>query len=69
MLSREDQTSLIWLQWHWDKHYVIKVIDGVWQAHPADSPTEVLTADGPMQLRDAMKDDYAERASHKRAGS
>ena len=63
MLSQEDQTSLIWLQWHWEKHYVIRVMDGEWQAYAADAPLEVLSANSAMELRDRMKDDFAERAT------
>jgi hypothetical protein len=63
MISKEDMTSLIWLQWHWDSRYVIKLVEGVWQAHPADRPLVVLTADSAMELRDKMKDDFAAQAS------
>jgi len=66
MISKEDQTSLIWLQWHWDKHYVIKIIDGTWQAHPADRPLVVLAADSAMDLRDLMRDDYATNKAGRR---
>jgi hypothetical protein len=38
VLSQEDQTSLIWLQWHWEKHYVIRVMPGEWQAYAANAP-------------------------------
>jgi hypothetical protein len=68
MLSKEDQTSLIWLQWHWDRHYVIRVMDGVWSAIPEGQTALVLMADSATELRDKMRDDWAERMSKRRGG-
>ncbi len=63
MLDRQDQTSLIWLQWHWGSHYSVAVIDGRWQAHPMDAPAELLIAESPSALRELMRNDHAQRAS------
>ncbi|MGO8956794.1 MAG: hypothetical protein ACLQFR_05400 [Streptosporangiaceae bacterium] len=38
MLSKEDQSSLLDLAWHWESAYTISVIEGVWQAVPAVDP-------------------------------
>ena len=45
VLSREDQTSLIELSWHWEGAYTFQVTEGLWTAVPAADPAEVLTAD------------------------
>lgn len=67
MLTREDQSSLIWLRMHWENFYEITFDDGVWKAVFNYNPTDVLTADSPMELRDAMRDHYAEHGH--RAGT
>jgi len=57
--SKEDQTSLIWLQWHYESHFKISLEDGgIWQALPLYAD-DVLTADDPMKLRDAMKNHFS----------
>jgi len=67
MISGEDMTSLTWLKMHWETYYAISLHDdGVWQALPVDSDTDILTADSALRLRDAMKDDFAARAARKR---
>ena len=60
MMTREEMTSLIWLRWHWESHYKITLEDGVWQALPMGNSADILTADNPMRLRDAMKDHFAD---------
>ena len=57
-LTSEDQTSLIWLRMHWESDYTVTFDDGVWKAVSSRNPTDVLTADGPMQLRDQIKDHW-----------
>ena len=57
MISKEDQSSLIWLRWHWESHFTISLEDGVWQALPLYAD-DILTADTPLRLRDAMKDHF-----------
>jgi hypothetical protein len=61
MISKEDQTSLIWLRMNWESHYQISFEDGIWQALPSFSPAEILTADSAYGLRDVMKDHFAAR--------
>ena len=51
MLSKEDQSSLLNLAWHWESAYTISAIEGVWQAVPAVDPSAVLTADTAEELR------------------
>jgi hypothetical protein len=60
MLSEEDRQALIVLQWHWDGYYKIAVADGVWRAQRLDQPARFITADSARELRQMMKDDYAE---------
>jgi hypothetical protein len=59
VITREEMTSLIWLRWHWETHFKITYEDGVWQALPSYAPDEILSADTPMRLRDAMKNHFA----------
>jgi hypothetical protein len=60
MLTREDQTTLNDLRWHWSNAYAIAVRDHYcWEARPLDRPGEVLTADDGETLRLLIRDDYA----------
>ena len=43
MMTKEDQTSLIWLRMHWESHCQISFEDGVWQA-PLTAPTDCGTS-------------------------
>jgi hypothetical protein len=61
MLTREEQTSLISLSWHWEGSYTFQVVDGVWQATPIDDPAGMLTADDPEELRHLVRMDHARR--------
>ena len=61
MLSKEDQSSLLDLAWHWESAYTFSVIDGVWQAVPAVEPCAVLTAETAEELREKVRQDYASR--------
>jgi hypothetical protein len=51
MLSKEDQSALLDLTWHWESAYTFCVTDGIWQAVPAVDPSAVLTADTADDLR------------------
>jgi hypothetical protein len=64
MLDREQQTSLIWLQWHWGTRYAISVVDGTWTAYPASAPEQRFTAGSALDLRELMRNDHAARAAH-----
>jgi nitroimidazol reductase NimA-like FMN-containing flavoprotein (pyridoxamine 5'-phosphate oxidase superfamily) len=59
MLSKEDQSSLLNLTWHWDSAYAFSVVDGEWQAVPATEPSAVLTAETAEELREKVREDYA----------
>ena len=59
MLTKEDQTSLIWLRMNWENHYKISFEEGDWQALPLLAPADILTADTAIDLREAMKDHFA----------
>jgi len=61
MLSKEDQSSLLDLTWHWESAYAFSVVEGVWQAVPAIEPSAVLTADTAEELREKVRQDYASR--------
>jgi hypothetical protein len=59
VLSKEDQSSLLDLTWHWESAYAFSVVEGVWQAVPAVDPSPVLTADTADELREKVRQDYA----------
>ena len=59
MLTREDQTSLVWLQWNWEDYYEITLEDGTWRAASLLAPDDVLTADNPYGLRDEIHAHHA----------
>ena len=61
MLTREEQTSLISLSWHWEGSYTFQVVDGIWQATPLDDPAGMLTADTAEDLRHQVRMDHARR--------
>ncbi len=61
MLSREEQTDLLDLQFHWDTAYRFQVTDGIWTATPAIDRAHVLTAESAWDLRELVRNDYAER--------
>ncbi len=70
MLSEQDTQSLVWLQWHWDSHYVMQVRDGLWMARRLDHPplitgdhAGIITAGSAPELRDKLKHDFAELAT------
>jgi hypothetical protein len=61
MLSKEDQSSLLDLTWHWESAYSFTVVEGEWQAVPAIDPSVVLTAATAEELREKVRRDYASR--------
>jgi nitroimidazol reductase NimA-like FMN-containing flavoprotein (pyridoxamine 5'-phosphate oxidase superfamily) len=61
MLSKEDQSSLLDLTWHWESAYTFSVVEGEWQAVPASEPSAVLTAETAEELREKVRQDYASR--------
>lgn len=68
-LDREDATSLMQINWHWEKWYSVSVIDGMWTATPRaepDDPDAVLRAEDAWSLRMLLRTDSAERARRSR---
>ena len=61
MLTREEQSDLVNLAWNWDSAYRFEVIDGIWKATSVVDPPTVLTADSADELRQKVRDDYADR--------
>lgn len=61
MLSKEDQSSLLDLAWHWESAYTFSVIEGLWQAVPAADPSALLAAATAEELREKVRLDYASR--------
>jgi hypothetical protein len=57
-ITREDQTALNDLQFHWDTAYSISFDGDIWAATPLTDCTVVLTADSPEDLRAQLRDDY-----------
>ncbi len=50
------------LQLHWDGVYDIGVTDDIWTARLRTDPAVILTGDGPRELSEALREDYAGRA-------
>jgi hypothetical protein len=61
MLSKEDQSSLLDLAWHWESAYTISVIERAWQAVSEVEPSAALTADTAEELRQIVRQDYSSR--------
>jgi hypothetical protein len=66
-LDKEQKTALVRLRWHWDESYAVNCDGDTWTAIPVAEPLAVLTASTAAELRTAMQNDYAERASASRA--
>ena len=61
MLTREEQSDLLNLAWNWDSAYRFEVIDGIWKATSVLDRATVLTADSADELRQKVRDDYADQ--------
>jgi hypothetical protein len=61
MLTNEEQSDLLALAWHWDGSYRFQITDGVWSATLVSDPTCVLTAESAGELRELVRNDYADR--------
>jgi hypothetical protein len=57
-ISREDQSALHDLNWHWDTAYNIAFDGESWTASPLTDPSLVLTAESAAALREAIRADY-----------
>ena len=69
MISKEDQTTLTSLRWHWDTAYAINFDGSTWTAIPTGDPETILSESSSMKLRHAMQDDLAARVIQSRAAA
>jgi hypothetical protein len=69
MLDSDAQTALTDLRWHWEDAYRIDCVAGAWQAVPLSDPSVTISRDTAMELREALRHDYATRASQRWAGN
>jgi hypothetical protein len=58
-LSRSEASELADLKFHWDEAYRIDWADGVYRAARIDQPSVVLTSESCDELRQQIRDDYA----------
>jgi hypothetical protein len=68
MLDSDAQATLADLQWHWDDAYDISCRDGVWLAAPKTDRFAIISRPSAMELREALRIDYAGRAGRRRGG-
>jgi hypothetical protein len=69
MLDSDAQSALTDLRWHWDDVYGIDCVEGSWQAVPVSDPSVIIARDSSMELREALRRDYATRAGRRWAGN
>jgi hypothetical protein len=69
MLDSDAQTTLTDLRWHWDDEYKIDCRDGVWLAVPLADPFVTISRDNSAGLREALRQDYTQRAGQRWAGN
>ena len=69
MLDSDSQSMLTDLQWHWEDAYKITCRDGVWLAVPLADPFVTISRDSSAELREALRQDYAQRAGQRWAGN
>jgi hypothetical protein len=69
MLDKDGQTILNDLRWHWDDAYDITYRDGAWLAAPKNDPFAVISRDSSGELREAIRQDYAERSGRRFGGN
>jgi len=61
MLDSDAQTTLNDLRWHWEDAYKIDCRNGTWPAVPLTDPFVTISRDSSAGLREALRQDYAER--------
>lgn len=66
-ISKEDQTALNVLRWHWDEAYEISIVNDLWVARRKDNGRIVQAAD-PTRLRDKIIKDYSRQPVPRDAG-
>jgi hypothetical protein len=69
MLDRDAQTTLTDLRWNWEDAYRVDCRDGVWLAVCLIDPFVTISCDSAAELREALRQDYAERAGRRWAGN
>jgi len=69
MLDSDAQTMLNDLRWHWEDAYSIDCREGVWLAVSLSDPFVTISRDTAAELREALRQDYAERAGRRWAGN
>ncbi len=69
MLDSDAQSTLTDLRWHWEDAYKINVVEGAWQAIPLSDPSVTISRDSSMELREALRHDYATRANSRCPGN
>jgi len=69
MLDSDAQTTLTDLRWHWEDAYQIDCEDGMWLAVPLGDPLVTISRDSAAELREAIRQDYAERGGRRWAGN
>jgi hypothetical protein len=57
-ISREDQSALNDLNYHWDTAYNISFDGDTWSAAPLSDAATVLTAESASDLRELIRADY-----------
>jgi hypothetical protein len=69
-LSDQDRRSLTRLRMHWECYYDIRFEHGAWVAERLSDSGGILTAAGPGELRERLREDHAARsvARDERAG-
>jgi len=69
MLDSGAQTMLNDLRWHWEDAYSIDCREGVWLAVSLSDPFVTISRGNAAELREALRQDYAERAGRRWAGN
>jgi hypothetical protein len=69
MLDSDAQTALNDLRWHWEDAYSIDCREGVWLAVSLSDPFVTISRGTSAELREALRQDYPERAGRRGAGN
>ena len=69
MLDSDARSVLNDLRWHWEDAYSIDCREGVWLADSLSDPFVTISRGNAAELREALRQDYAERAGRRWAGS
>ena len=69
MLDSDAQSMLNDLRWHWEDAYSIDCREGVWLAVPLSDPFVTISRDNAADLREALRQDYAEQGRRRWAGN